>query len=126
MPKEAADQLFERFAFYDAKGSHMLGYLVAGPDGATTAGHRRYNSVWYRRYDADALDGVLTDIDGKRQAYSLAPGRVRSDVVAGLRVDAQALLPSAFAEAWGAEALAPRDLRLCRATHDQWPGCAHG
>jgi 2-polyprenyl-6-methoxyphenol hydroxylase-like FAD-dependent oxidoreductase len=103
VPKEAADQLFERFAFYDAKGSHMLGYLVAGPDGATTAGHRRYNSVWYRRYDADALDGVLTDIDGKRQAYSLAPGRVRSDVVAGLRVDAQALLPSAFAEALLAE-----------------------
>lgn len=103
VPKEAADQLFDRFAFYDTKGSHMLGYLVAGPDGATTEGNRRYNWVWYRRYGAEALNGVLTDIDGRHQAYSLAPGRVRADVVASLHADAQALLPTAFADALLAE-----------------------
>lgn len=103
VPKEAAGRLFERFAFYDARGSHMLGYLVAGPDGATIKGRRRYNWVWYRRYDAEALDDVVTDIDGKRQAYSLAPGRVRPDVVAGLRADARTLLPPAFADALLAE-----------------------
>lgn len=103
VPKDAADHLFGRFAFYDTKGSHMLGYLVAGPDGATTEGNRRYNWVWYRRYDAQALDGVLTDINGRRQDHSLAPGRVRPEVVACLRADAQALLPPAFAQALLAE-----------------------
>lgn len=103
VPKEAADRLFGRFAFYDTRGSHMLGYLVAGPDGATTEGRRRYNWVWYRRYNAEALNAVLTDIDGKQQAYSLAPGRVRPDVEEGLRADAQTLLPSAFADALLAE-----------------------
>ncbi|MEX8193320.1 FAD binding domain-containing protein [Comamonas guangdongensis] len=103
VPKKAAETLFGRFAFYDTQGSHMLGYLVAGPDGATTEGKRRYNWVWYRRYDAQALGDLLTDIDGRRQEHSLAPGRVRPEVVADLRANAQTLLPPAFAQALLAE-----------------------
>ncbi|WP_341992359.1 FAD binding domain-containing protein [Azorhizobium sp. AG788] len=103
VPAAAAGQLFERFAFYEMAGSHILGYLVAGPDGATAPGRRRYNWVWYRRYAPEALDAVLTDIEGKRLPFSLAPGRVRPDDVAALRADAGRLLPPSFADAVAAE-----------------------
>jgi 2-polyprenyl-6-methoxyphenol hydroxylase-like FAD-dependent oxidoreductase len=49
LPRDAAELLYERFAFFDADGSHALGYLVPGPDGSTDTGQRRYNWVWYRR-----------------------------------------------------------------------------
>lgn len=103
MPRAAADQLFERFAFYQMPGSHILGYLVAGADGATTVGRRRYNWVWYRRYTSDELGEVLTDIDGRRRPYSLAPGRVRREVVEAMRAAAGDVLPASFREAVRAE-----------------------
>lgn len=103
VPAAAAGQLFDRFAFYEMRGSHILGYLVPGPDGSTVAGHRRYNWVWYRRYTPDELDSVLTDIDGVRRPFSLAPGRVRPDIAAAMKSDAARLLPPAFAAVVEAE-----------------------
>ncbi|MBS9478057.1 FAD binding domain-containing protein [Ancylobacter radicis] len=103
VPKAAADQLFDRFAFYEMPGSHILGYLVAGPDGSNAVGRRRYNWVWYRRYTPEELDAVLTDRDGQRRPFSLAPGHVRPEVVAAMRADAQRLLPPSFAAAVTAE-----------------------
>jgi len=103
VPQVAATQLFDRFAFCEMPGSHILGYLVAGPDGSTAVGRRRYNWVWYRRYQPDELDDVLTDIDGQRRPFSLAPGRVRPQVVDAMRADAQALLPPSFRAAVEAE-----------------------
>lgn len=103
VPAPAAAQLFERFAFYEMPGSHILGYLVAGPDGATEPGHRRYNWVWYRRYDEAALRDVLTGTDGIRRPFSLAPGQVRPDHVTALREDAARLLPPSFHAAVEAE-----------------------
>ena len=103
MPAVAARQLFERFAFCDAPGSHILGYLVPGADGATEVGHRRYNWVWYRRYTPEELGDVLTDRDGVRRPFSLAPGRVRPERVASLRAQAQEVLPPSFAAAVAAE-----------------------
>lgn len=103
VPPEAARQLFERFAFYEMPGSHILGYLVPGPDGSTAVGQRRYNWVWYRRYAPDALDAVLTDVDGERRPFSLAPGRVRPETADVMRADAARLLPPAFAAVVKAE-----------------------
>lgn len=103
VPPTAAGQLFERFAFFELPGSHILGYLVTGPDGSTAVGRRRYNWVWYRRYTRAELDDVLTDVDGVRRPFSLAPGRVRSDVATTMRADAGRLLPPSFAAAVAAE-----------------------
>ncbi|WP_428031686.1 FAD binding domain-containing protein [Ancylobacter sp.] len=103
VPPAAAGQLFDRFAFYEMPGSHILGYLVTGPDGSTAVGRRRYNWVWYRRYMRDELDGVLTDIGGERRSFSLAPGQMRPDIVATMRADAARLLPPSFAAAVTAE-----------------------
>lgn len=103
VPSAAADQLFDRFAFYEMPGSHILGYLVAGADGSTAVGRRRYNWVWYRRYAPDALHAVLTDTEGERRPFSLAPGHMRPEIVAAMRADAARLLPPSFAAAVTAE-----------------------
>lgn len=103
VPRPAAHQLFDRFAFYEMPQSQILGYLVAGADGGIEKGRRRYNWVWYRHYSADALDAVLTDIDGERRPFSVAPGRVRPEMVAEMRGDAERLLPPFFAAAVLAE-----------------------
>ncbi len=103
VPEAAAEQLFDRFAFYEMPGSHILGYLVPGPDGSTAPGRRRYNWVWYRRYTPAELDGVLTDVDGARRPFSLAPGRVRPEVADAMKADAARLLPPSFSAMVAAE-----------------------
>jgi 2-polyprenyl-6-methoxyphenol hydroxylase-like FAD-dependent oxidoreductase len=103
VPALAAQQLFDRFAFHDGPGSHILGYLVPGADGATAAGRRRYNWVWYRPYTAAALDGLLVDAGGVKRPFSLAPGHVRPEIVSMIRAQAAELLPASFAAAVAAE-----------------------
>lgn len=103
MPVFAAEQLFERFAFYETSGSQILGYLVPGPDGSTIPGRRRYNWVWYRRYTPEELGEILTDVVGQRQPFSLAAGQARPEIVAAMRADAARLLPPSFAAAVKAE-----------------------
>ncbi len=103
VPDLARRRLFERFAFYEAPGSHILGYLVPGADGATQAGRRRYNWVWYRRYTPTDLSRILVDRDGVNRPFSLAPGHVRPEVVARLQADAAQALPASFAQAVAAE-----------------------
>ncbi|MBS7545312.1 FAD-dependent monooxygenase [Ancylobacter oerskovii] len=103
MPPEAAATLFERFAFHDMPGSQALGYLVPGADGAIERGRRRYNWVWYRRYTPEELAGVLTDAEGQRHDFSLAPGQMAPAAADALRADAARLLPPAFAAAVAAE-----------------------
>ncbi len=99
----AAHLLLDRFTFYTAAQSHALGYLVPGPEAEVAAGARRYNWVWYRRVPADALAATLTDDQGGRHPYSLAPGQLPGDIAAGLRHDADRLLPPQFAAAIAAE-----------------------
>lgn len=103
VPEIAANQLFERFSFFEMSGSHILGYLVPGADGSIAEGRRRYNWVWYRRFTPAELDEVLTDIDGERRPFSLAPGRVRPEMIFVMRADADQLLPPSFAAAVAAE-----------------------
>lgn len=103
VPEGAARHLFERFAFHEGPGSHILGYLVPGPDGATEPGRRRYNWVWYRRYQPDELRQILVDREGQTRPFSLAPGRVRPEQVRALHAEAGEWLPASFAAAVRAE-----------------------
>src|SRR5258706_6770613 len=77
----------------------MLGYPVAGLNEAVAVGKRRYNFVWYRPAAiGDALNELLTDIDGVSHALSIPPNKIRPEVIEGLRRDACRLVASQFAE----------------------------
>lgn len=84
-------------------GSHILGYSVTGPNGETEPGARRYNWVWYRRISDRELGDVLTDVQGRVHAYSLAPGQLPEGRRQTLVDDAARLLPPPFAAAVAAE-----------------------
>lgn len=92
-------ELCDWFAFSLPPGEQMLGYPVAGANEEMEVGERRFNFVWYRPADADhGLADLLTDIDGVRHELSIPPTRIRSDVIASMRRDAERLLAPQFAE----------------------------
>ena len=91
--------LFERFGFCLPEGEQMLGYPVAGAGDSVRPGERRYNFVWYRPADARAaLPDLLTDSSGRLHAANISPQAIRTDVVAAMRRDAEAVLAPQFAE----------------------------
>lgn len=100
LPGFAADDLLERFAYFRMPRSHVIGFLVPGPNGETGVGSRRYNWVWYRPAAAPAArDEVLTDLQGHVHLYSLPPGAVSDRARETLVDDARRFLPRSFAAA---------------------------
>jgi 2-polyprenyl-6-methoxyphenol hydroxylase-like FAD-dependent oxidoreductase len=89
--------LFDRNAFCIPGGELAVSYPVPGRDGDIRAGKRDYNIVWYRPMDAAALAALNTDASGKRHEQ-IAPPQIRPDVIAGIKVDARALLAAPIAE----------------------------
>lgn len=105
LPGHAAGELLDRFAYFRLPHSHVIGFLVPGPNGETEAGHRRYNWVWYRHAAGPgARDEVLTDRAGLVHPYSLPPGALSDHARENLVDDARRLLPRAFAAAIAATA----------------------
>lgn len=97
----AARILLDRFAFYTGDRTQALGYVVPGGQGELDDGQRRYNWVWYRR--AEDLSATLTDRAGRVHRYSLAPGQLRDDAKAALRLASASALPPQFHDALIAE-----------------------
>ena len=91
-------------AYYPMPGSHIIGFLVDGPNGEVVTGARRYNWVWYRPAPGEAgRRAVLTDAEGAAHPYSLPPGAVSDDAHRDLVEQAGELLPPAFASVVAAE-----------------------
>jgi len=104
MPREAANDLFERFAFHFGPGMQALGYLVPGSEGQIAVGERRYNWVWYRQLPAEQLSELLTHAR-RAEALSLGPGELPIEMRETLLTDALSQLPPQFAAAVAAEPL---------------------
>jgi len=103
LPLTARRTLLERFAFYNGPRAHMLGYLVPGPAGEISRGHRRYNWVWYRRLPEDDLERLMLDSGKAADHVSLAPGELPDDARQRLIDAASDELPEQFAQAVIAE-----------------------
>ena len=103
LPTAAAHTLLERFAFFTGPHSHMLGYLVPGPDGQTARGERRYNWVWYRSLVLSDLEELMASCGRPAGSGSLAPGDLPPDLRETLIRAAASELPAQFAEAVNAE-----------------------
>lgn len=97
-PRSRAE-LCDWFAFSLPPGEQMLGYPVAGANEEMDVGQRRFNFVWYRPADVNhQLADLLTDVDGVRHELSIPPTKIRAEVIAAMRRDAERLLAPQFAE----------------------------
>jgi len=97
-PKARAE-LCDWFAFSLPPGEQMLGYPVAGANEEMGVGQRRFNFVWYRPADAGhRLADLLTDVDGDRHELSIPPTKIRAEVTAEMRREADRLLSPQFSE----------------------------
>src|SRR5262249_50709573 len=66
----------------------------AGPGNDLRAGHRSWNIVWYRPANAATdLPRLLTDETGRTHELSIPPPLISRAVIAGMRADAERLLP---------------------------------
>jgi 2-polyprenyl-6-methoxyphenol hydroxylase-like FAD-dependent oxidoreductase len=96
MPQSARSVIFDRFAFFLPPNNKIIGSPIPGPDEALEPGRRRYNWVWYRPVDKDMLEKMLVDEDGVCHPISIAPPKVRQDIIDALRREAQEKLPPSF------------------------------
>lgn len=79
---------------------HCIMYMIPGHNGSLEVGERHLNFLWYTNEDPAALDEILRDsVDGHRH-YNIVPsGRVREDIWAARREEAQRIpLPEPFLE----------------------------
>ena len=78
---------------------HVLVYPIPSLDGALEPGRRLANLVWYHNYEeGDALDDLMTDRFGRRQALSLPPGTARAEHAAWAKEFAGAHMAPPIAE----------------------------
>jgi 2-polyprenyl-6-methoxyphenol hydroxylase-like FAD-dependent oxidoreductase len=94
---DLAAEFAGRFTFFQAPHTHILCYLIPGPNGSLTPGQQRLNWVWYvNAAPGEELDGVLTDKDGHRRRFSVPQGLVAPGLVEWLHQQARRILPPQF------------------------------
>jgi len=96
MPRSARSVIFDKFAFFLPPNNKIIGYPIPGPDAALEPGRRRYNWVWYHPVERDMLERMLVDEDGVYQPISIAPPKIRQDIIDALKGEAQEKLPPSF------------------------------
>ena len=92
-------EIFHRYAFLFPRFGQLIGYPMAGEQGTTAPGKRRYNYLWYAPLSEADLTDLLTDADGKTHNYSIPPPLLRDTHVTGLKKLAERYLPPLFREA---------------------------
>ena len=98
LSKMTRDSMFDLFGFALPPGEQLIGYPVAGLGNTTARGQRRYNFVWYRPADAQALQALMSDADGGHHPQGIAPNQVSWRQIAAMREAARGLLAPQFAE----------------------------
>ena len=94
---DLAAEFAGRFTFFQAPHTHILCYLISGPQGTLTSGQRRLNWVWYlNAAPGEELDRVLTDKDGRQRQFSVPQGFVAPGMVEWLHDQARGILPPQF------------------------------
>ena len=90
--------VFDTFGFGLPSGEQLIGYPVAGAGNTIAPGQRRYNYVWYRPANEEALKELMTDADGNYFPQGISPNKVAWQHVASARHAARDLLAPQFAE----------------------------
>jgi 2-polyprenyl-6-methoxyphenol hydroxylase-like FAD-dependent oxidoreductase len=90
------EAICRHFSFCLPPGEQILGYPVSSLEDGNAA--RSFNAVWYRPTPEAALNALLTDTGGVRHALSIPPGRIKAEVLAAMRADAERVLAPPFTE----------------------------
>ena len=93
---ETRASIFPHFVFFLPERQQVIGYPIAGFDNDLRPGKRRYNFIWYRVGDAETLRTMCIDRNGVQHEFSVPPPLIRDDLIAGMRADAEAVMPPAF------------------------------
>jgi 2-polyprenyl-6-methoxyphenol hydroxylase-like FAD-dependent oxidoreductase len=88
--------IFPYFVFFLPERQQVIGYPISGFDNDLRPGRRRYNFIWYRVGDARTLKEMCVDENGRQHEFSVPPPLIRSDLIARMRADAEAIMPEPF------------------------------
>src|SRR5690242_16561081 len=80
------------------KASNCSAIRCRGAMAIRAPSRRRYNIVWYRPADSLALNRMCTDASGQLHVGGIAASLIRSEVIAAIKADAEALLAPQLAE----------------------------
>ena len=95
LDKETAELMTESFVFEQIPNSHILQYVIPGENESLEPGECRFNWVWYVNYEEETeLPTLLTDKNGKRHTYSIAPGAIAPQIERQMRDYAKQVLSS--------------------------------
>jgi 2-polyprenyl-6-methoxyphenol hydroxylase-like FAD-dependent oxidoreductase len=93
------DQCFSALNFSFPEGEELIGYPVAGPNGAVDAGKRRFNIMWYRPVAPGAeLRDMFTGTDGVHHETGIPPKLVRPELIAAMKDQAGRVFPPMLAD----------------------------
>jgi len=81
------------------KDGHICMYPIPGPQGEIDPGHRLMNYVYYQNVaEGEALEAIMTDIEGYRGPVSVPQGRVQERFITAMKEHAAETLAPAAAE----------------------------
>jgi 2-polyprenyl-6-methoxyphenol hydroxylase-like FAD-dependent oxidoreductase len=93
------DECFSALNFSFPNGEELIGYPVAGPNGAVEMGKRRFNIMWYRPVAPGAeLRDMFTGTDGVHHATGIPPKLVRPELIAAMKDQAGRVFPPMLAD----------------------------
>ena len=96
------EDCFSALNFSFPKGEELIGYPVAGANGAVDLGHRRFNIMWYRPVAPGAeLRDMFTGMDGVHYETGIPPKLVRTELIAAMKDEAHRVFPPVFADVIG-------------------------
>jgi hypothetical protein len=77
------DLFSNKFIFFFGHKTHILCYLIPGPNGELSVGRRRLNWVWYVNVPLHGSDlkKVMIDLNGVEWQFSVPQGMVNGDIV---------------------------------------------
>ena len=82
-----------KFTLFPYENSHLLSYMVPGPDGQLTKGNRLYNWVWYLDKTQAELDQLLIDKNGHQREFTVPAGSMNEESLIALNKQADEQLP---------------------------------
>jgi len=99
---EFVESCFSALNFSFPKGEELIGYPVAGANGAVDVGQRRFNIMWYRPVaPGPDLRNMFTGTDGMHHETGIAPGLVRPELIKVMKEEAYRAFSPVFADVIG-------------------------